>query len=554
VFAGCWNLISIIVDVNNPNYSSQSGILYNKNKTVLLSSASDSITIPSSVSSIGKYAFHDSSITNVIIPSSVTSIGDCAFLECTRLTSVTIPASVTSIPAYAFSGCGSLRNVTIPSSVTSIGDCAFQSCRSLTSVTIPASVMSIGYMAFANWRSSQTINVQGKANLTEAVAVWGSGWRSVCEAVIKFINNPGSGTDVAQWYTSNPSGLNFTITNATELAELAQIVNGTHETITRDSFSGKTISLANDIDLSAYGSGFNGGNGWIPIGSSHNITFNGTFDGNSKTINDLFINSSSSYMGLFGCISGVVKNLSVSGNVTGGSITGGVVGYVPSGNITNCSFSGNVITVSGQDVGGIAGINGGYIQNCFSNSSVTGNTWVGGVVGSNNGTVQNCYSIGSVNGDDALSRGIGGVVGCNNRTVENCYSTSSVKGYQMIGGIMGRPGAEYTNYNAVPIVRNCVTLNTSVIADIGYGRVGGNDPYGSNYVTYTNNYGRSGLSGTSSLNGSGGESIISVSTLTWWTNETRWSTANGASAWDFTNIWEWNSGTNRPKLRNVGGQ
>ena len=59
---------------------------------------------------------------------------DCAFSSCSGLTSVTIPDSVTSIGKYAFFGCRGLTSVTIPDSVTSIGDYSFNDCSSLTSI------------------------------------------------------------------------------------------------------------------------------------------------------------------------------------------------------------------------------------------------------------------------------------------------------------------------------------------------------------------------------------------------------------------------------------
>ena len=78
----------------------------------------------------------NTSLTSVTVPSSVTSIGTSAFQGCTSLTSVTIPSSVTSIGDNAFFGCTSLKSAAVPSSVTSIGAGAFQGCKKLATLNI----------------------------------------------------------------------------------------------------------------------------------------------------------------------------------------------------------------------------------------------------------------------------------------------------------------------------------------------------------------------------------------------------------------------------------
>jgi hypothetical protein len=108
--------------VNNQNYASEGGILYNKAKTQLIvyPSASGSVTIPEGVTSIGRNAFRGcTSLTGITIPASVTAIGQAAFDECTGLTSITIPEGVTAIGNYAFSYCLSLTNVIFAGTIAS---------------------------------------------------------------------------------------------------------------------------------------------------------------------------------------------------------------------------------------------------------------------------------------------------------------------------------------------------------------------------------------------------------------------------------------------------
>lgn len=145
-----------------------------------------SVTIPSSVTSIGDRAFVDciyltavhisdlnawcrisfgstsdsnpltyahrlylngKKVTEAVFPDGITSIGK-TFMGCWSLTSVTLPGSATSIEDEAFRDCQSLTSVTIPDGVTSIGKRAFENCAGLATVTIPGSVSSIGVFVF----------------------------------------------------------------------------------------------------------------------------------------------------------------------------------------------------------------------------------------------------------------------------------------------------------------------------------------------------------------------------------------------------------------------
>jgi len=152
-FRYCDNLTEINVDSDNTNYSSTDGVLYNKDKTILITypeGKTGDFTIPNGVTTIGSDAFYGcDNLTGVIIPNGVIRIGSYAFYDCWNLTSVTIPNSVTSIGDRAFSWCDKLTEITIPDSVTKIGDRAFYNCDSLTSVTFAGTINLTNFSNYA---------------------------------------------------------------------------------------------------------------------------------------------------------------------------------------------------------------------------------------------------------------------------------------------------------------------------------------------------------------------------------------------------------------------
>ena len=231
----CTSLTSIEVSDNNKNYSSLNGVLFNKNKTELITypagkgKTDSDYVIPNSVTSIGSSAFYNcTSLTSVTIPDSVISIGSSAFYSCTSLTSVTIPDSVTAIGSeafyntgyynnksnwdngvlyiskcliyaerdvlvggysikentqliadYAFEYCKSLESVTIPDSVTSIGAGAFEYCKSLSSVTIGNGVTSIGKGAFYDCTSLESVTIPDSVTIIGGYAFYCTSLTSV---------------------------------------------------------------------------------------------------------------------------------------------------------------------------------------------------------------------------------------------------------------------------------------------------------------------------------------------------------------------------------------
>ena len=96
------------------------------------------ITINEGITSIGEYAFANSSLNSITISASITSIGTYAFFNCGNLTSVTFSkdSQLANISGYAFYSCDSLTRITIPASVTSIGERAFYYCSGLEGVYI----------------------------------------------------------------------------------------------------------------------------------------------------------------------------------------------------------------------------------------------------------------------------------------------------------------------------------------------------------------------------------------------------------------------------------
>ncbi len=176
-FGGCTRLIEIMVDALNPSFSSVDGVLFDKGQALLLQypwGKAGDYTIPSSVRSIGAYAFgFCPSLTGVTIPDSVASIELEAFTECTSLTSVTIPNSVTRIEEGAFRGCTGLAEVTIGNGVTRIERFTFSDCTSLTNVVIGNSVTRIGEVAFSYCKSLASVTIPGSVTFISKGGVAG---------------------------------------------------------------------------------------------------------------------------------------------------------------------------------------------------------------------------------------------------------------------------------------------------------------------------------------------------------------------------------------------
>lgn len=139
---------------------------------------------------------------------------------------------------------------------------------------------------------------------------------------------------------------------------------------------------------------------WNTMGQSESSgVYSGTFDGDGYAVSGVYINTNDGCQGLFGSITGTVRNLRVENS------------YISSGN--------------GNSAGGIVAINwSGTVENCAFSGSVRGYNRVGGIVGRNrNGIVQNCYNTGTI---QATQTG-NGIAGTNNEKsaqVINCFTTT----------------------------------------------------------------------------------------------------------------------------------
>lgn len=176
-FSNTGSLVSIIVDGGNNSFASDNGVLFDKNKTILIhypeAKAETSYTIPDSVVTISESAFSGTKLESLIIPDSVTTIGNTAFMFAQNLKSIEISDNVTTIPFRAFDWCVALESVTLPSNLISIEARAFSDCHALSSITIPESVESISNNAFEYTKEGIVINVS-KPKDSIPGAPWGA--------------------------------------------------------------------------------------------------------------------------------------------------------------------------------------------------------------------------------------------------------------------------------------------------------------------------------------------------------------------------------------------
>ncbi|MEE0996007.1 MAG: leucine-rich repeat domain-containing protein [Paludibacteraceae bacterium] len=197
-FYGCKNLASINVDDKNTTYASVDGVLYNKEKTILIQAPGKiqgKFTIPSGVTNIASGAFGScEGLTGVEIPNTVTSISEFAFENCTGLTNLTIPSSVKYIDWKAFKGCENLDVVirNAEEDVT-VGSGALDDCKSVTWKIIDESESPLKFKILTDSTAEVTKEncVEGSVAIPSKVVIDGKTYSVVSIATYAFKNCKG---------------------------------------------------------------------------------------------------------------------------------------------------------------------------------------------------------------------------------------------------------------------------------------------------------------------------------------------------------------------------
>lgn len=181
---------------------------------------------------------------------------------------------------------------------------------------------------------------------------------------------------------------------------------------------------------------------WKPIGKNdYGYQYRGTFDGNRKTITNLYINASQNNVGLFGyTMEGTIKNLTFEyANVTNTkTYTGILVGYANNSNLQNIKISNTCQIKGGKETGGIAGDFWGNAYNCVNYATVQGKERVGGLLGyctAKYSSITTCANYGNVT---ATGTDAGGLVSYFiSGTIQDCANYGDVKGTERVAGMAG---------------------------------------------------------------------------------------------------------------------
>ena len=225
---------------------------------------------------------------------------------------------------------------------------------------------------------------------------------------------------------------------------------------------------------------------WTPIGNFDN-NYQGTFDGNGKTISNLYINATSEFAGFFGYLAGGnIKNITFDNakvNSTGIYYTGILAGYAGSCIFENIKTLGNCSVEGKQITGGIAGIAVGNISNCENHAEVKGMGSLGGILGmyyGSDNSITSCANYGAVTG---TYRQVGGMVGYfDSGTIQNSANYGDITGKDNVGNLIGE--GVICNLNNVLGTGNVTATSDTERAGLLVGRISKSSSASSGILAY----------------------------------------------------------------------
>lgn len=248
----------------------------------------------------------------------------------------------------------------------------------------------------------------------------------------------------------------YLISNGAELAYFANMVN-------TEAAASRSAKLTAEINLGNYE--------WIPIGEKSAKSFIGEFDGQGHAVKNLYVNNpAANYQGLFGNLKSgdnnavsTIKNLSVTGSVSGKMYVGGLVGYASTyTRVINCMNHASV-NAAGNYSGGVIGVIYGYssVDHCANFGKISGAGMTGGVVGGLMGVdseLHNCFNTGTVTG----TTNVGGVVGTHaaNQRITDIFSIG-----EAVGSTASSNGACVGSTASKSGVENAFSLYEAAVAD-----------------------------------------------------------------------------------------
>ena len=226
---------------------------------------------------------------------------------------------------------------------------------------------------------------------------------------------------------------------------------------------------------------------WTPIGNSDNM-YQGTFDGNGKTISNLYINATSGDAGFFGYAgNGSIKNITFDNakvNSTGNN-TGILAGYDGYCIIENIKTLEKCLVEGIENVGGIAGSTIGNIINCENHAMVMGASCVGGIVGyydGSYGSITSCANYGFVTGSAANVGGMAGNFIASPGTIQNCANYGDITGTLNVGNLIGN--ALSCNLNNVLGTGNVTATSDTERAGLLVGHINNSSSTASGILAY----------------------------------------------------------------------